>query len=408
MTRRRSLARRSAVEWTVRALIAVAVAALGYGSVAYTLGFAMKGNPALAHDLAATDGRITARAAFATLTAQPTQANRGEARRLARLAVEQDPTAVRAFVTLGLDAQVRGDMPRARRLFAYAQALSRRELQTQLWAIEDAVARDDIPGALRQYDIALRTSRTAPDLLFPVLAKAIADPPIRTALIETLAAKPAWSAAFVDYVVGNGPGARANAAFFQGLRRGGVPVTEEASAMTINALIAGGMLNDAWSYYAGLRPGADRRVSRDPHFTAKVDYPAPFDWLPVNDSNVTASIRRDDEGGVFEFSTPSGVGGPLLSQLQMLPPGTYRLEGRGTGPDPQGESYLYWKLSCGDGRELGRVDLRGSTQAGERFSGSFTVPEACAVQTLSLMAPASTSASGLAGQITEVTLRPEE
>lgn len=85
-------------------------------------------------------------------------ARRREADRLARLALRQDPTAVAALATLGLNAQIRGDTNSARRYFAYSDKLSRRSLTTRLWAIEDAVARDDIPAALRNYDVALRTS----------------------------------------------------------------------------------------------------------------------------------------------------------------------------------------------------------------------------------------------------------
>src|SRR3546814_17422634 len=73
-----------------------------------------------------------------------------------------------------------GDRAGGERLLAYSQTLSRRDLRTQLMAIELAVARDDIPSALRHYDIALRTKKNAPDLLFPVLTSALTNPTIRT------------------------------------------------------------------------------------------------------------------------------------------------------------------------------------------------------------------------------------
>lgn len=387
-------------------MLATVVAIFGYFSVAYTLGFSLKEQPAYAHNYASGDGRVTARLAQAFLTENPSAAGRDRASQLAWLALKQDPTAVRAVITLGLSAQLKGNTNPARRLFVYAQALSRRELQTQLWAIEDAVARDDISDALQQYDIALRTSPRAQDLLFPMLASAIADPPIRSALIGTLSAKPAWGASFVDYVVGNGPGAGANASFFQGLRQAGVPVTDEANAMTINALLASGLFHDAWGYYAQLRPGADRHMSRDPEFTSKLAYPAPFDWAPVNDGTLTTSIQRDGEKGVFEFAVPASVGGPLLRQIQMLSPGRYRLEGHSIGIDLPGGSYPYWVLSCGDGHELGRIDMRDSAESNGTFSGVFSVPAGCPIQTLSLVARSSNSISEVTGQIDRVQLFP--
>src|SRR3546814_9998889 len=66
-------------------------------------------------------------------------------------------------------------------------------------AIELAVARDDIPSALRHYDIALRTKKNAPDLLFPVLTSALTNPTIRTELVKTLGGRPKWSNDFISH-----------------------------------------------------------------------------------------------------------------------------------------------------------------------------------------------------------------
>src|SRR3546814_9359723 len=92
-----------------------------------------------------------------------------------------------------------GDRAGGERLLAYSQTLSRRDLRTQLMAIELAVARDDIPSALRHYDIALRTKKNAPDLLFPVLTSALTNPTIRTELVKTLGGRPTWSHDFISH-----------------------------------------------------------------------------------------------------------------------------------------------------------------------------------------------------------------
>lgn len=404
MPRRVAAARWPSAEWAIRGVLAFIAAAVGYYSVSFTLGYVLKANPAQAHVLAPHDGRITARLAQELMTARTTEVARREATRLAHLALKQDPTAVRAVIALGLAAELRGDSTSARRLLAYAEALSRRELQTQLWAIEDAVARNDIPGALKNYDIALRTSRAAADLLFPVLAPAVADPAIRSALVSVLAAKPTWGPGFIGYVVSHSPGPLETSDFLLRLGRAGVSVTEEVSAAAINALIAGGFPDRAWSYYALLRPGAARNMSRDPRFTAEVNYPLPFDWVSLNDAGVSASIQRGRNGGIFEFSAPPSVGGPLLQQMQMLPPGDYSLEGHSIGLDQAEGSHPYWVLRCHGGRELGRVAVPDSTQNNGVFAGRFSVPAGCPVQTLVLIARPSDSASGLAGQMDEVRL----
>jgi hypothetical protein len=66
-----------------------------------------------------------------------------------------NPVAIRL---LGYVADVRGDQKKARELMLLSQKVSRRDFGTQLWLIEDAVARGDKKQALYHYDIAMRTT----------------------------------------------------------------------------------------------------------------------------------------------------------------------------------------------------------------------------------------------------------
>lgn len=407
MPGRGSYGRRSIGEWAVRTVLAAVVLGAGYIGTAQTLGDASRSDPARAHALAPWNGRMTALLALQLSGADANAADRARADRLARRALLQDPTAVAAVSTLGLNTQLRGDAPRARRLFAYAQKLSRRDLPTQIWAIEDSVGRGNVTGALRHYDIALRTSRNAPALLYPILGSAIADPTVRSALLSTLKARPEWGESFVNYVAGNGPDVQATAALFVGLRSVGVPVAAQASAVVINGLILGGHWDQAWSYYAMIRPGADRRRSRDPRFQAAIATPSPFDWTPSTDAAITtAAIQRGAHGGTFLFAVPSSVGGSLLTQVQVLPPGTYRLSGRSSDLDQPEGSRPYWALTCRDGRELGRVALSNSADAKGQFVGELRVPAECPIQVLALIARPSDEVSGVSGQIDVAQLVP--
>lgn len=407
MPRRGVLARRSPTEWGIRAMLALLLAVLGYTSVAWTLGYAVRTqNPARAHVLAPGDGRITALLAEKALTDTPDLRTRAQAMQLSRAALARDAMALPAVTTLGLDAQLDGDTAWARRLFAYAQRLSRRDLKTRIWAIEDAVGRGDISDALRQYDIALRTSRTAPDVLFPVLAGASTEPAIARELARTLAAQPAWGANFVDYLAGSGPDPRASMRLFLALRRAGVAVSGPAQAVTITRLLSHGASQDAWLYYAATHPGSDRRMSRDPRFAADPADPTPFDWVPADVPGLTVSIQRADRGGVLDFAAPSGMGGMVVQQVQMLPPGDYRVDGHASGIEQPDRARPYWSLTCNDGRELGRVVMPSSAAAGGVFTGQLSVPAGCGVQRLALMIRASDAMAGVSGQVDRVQLRP--
>ena len=400
-------ARRSPAEWGVRGALAAAAAVLGFISVSHSLAYRVEHtDPAHAHQFAPGDGRITAELATKRFVTRPVAGQRSEPAVLARLALRQDPTAVHAAATLGLQAQMRGDTARARRLFGYAQKLSRRDFQTQLWAIEDAVGRGDIPGALNHYDLALRTSSDAPTLLFPVLAAAIEDPDIRAALAVKLAGNAPWAPGFIGYLAGPATSPKFMAALFNDMRRRGGTLSAGAATATVNALFRDDAVDQAWRFYQSLRPGVDRRRLRDPGFTADLEAPSVFDWTPVNDGTISTSIQPAAGGGVFEFSAPSSIGGALLQQVQLLPPGDYRITGRSSTIEQSERALPYWVLTCRDGRELGRVTVPNSAQANGVFSGRLRVPADCPVQTLALVARASDAIGGMSGQINRVRLAP--
>lgn len=408
MPRRSFLPRRAPREWAIRGGLAAAAVVASYFSVAHTLAQVLvKSNAAAAHRIAPWDGRITAAFAASLTGPQATSADRQRADALARQALQQDPTAVVAVSTLGIDAQFRNDVAGARRIFAYSERLSRRDLQTQLWNIEAAVSRGDIRGALHHYDIALRAKGQSWDLLFPILTSASADAEVRGPLIETLARKPLWADSFVSYVTANPPDARTTSALFLELGRAGVPVPVNAHAVAINALLVDGLPDEAWRHYAAIHRDADQHRSRDPRFGGAGDRPTPFDWVPVNDGGVSTSIQRGERDGFFDFAAPASTGGPMLQQVQMLPPGTYRLSGHSSGIEQASVSLPYWRLLCrSDGRELARVPMPNSAQSGGNFAGDMSVPAGCPVQVLEFVARASDAVTGMNGQLDRVQLAP--
>lgn len=404
MSFRRDLARRSPKEWAVRLSLATVAVVFGYYSLAFSIAqVVVKRDPALAYRLAPYVGRITAAYATSLAGLDATSQDRVRADTLAKQALQQDPTAVGAASTLGINADVRGDKAVARRYFAYAQKLSRRDLRTQLFMIEDAVQREDIPRALHQYDMTLRVFPDMGEVLYPVLASASADPAIRRELVKTLVGKPVWGGSFIGFIADRGPDPKSTADLFLDLRHARVEVPEIARAGVVNALLAGGQVGAAWSYYAAIRPGADRHRSRDPRFTANLERPSQLDWMPINDgSGVTTSIQ----GGIFDFAAPASVGGPLLQQLQLLPHGSYRLSGHSVGLEQAAGALPYWTLRCQNGHELGRVEVPNSSVANGIFHGTFNVPTDCPVQLLLLTARSSDTIAGLSGQIDRVALVP--
>lgn len=396
---------RSSREWAFRGGLAAVAMILGYISTTQTLAHVLvRTDPTRAYALAPNDGRFAgalAQQIAATSDASPVDRRRAD--RLARGALAAESLAVSALTALALDAQIGGDTGRARRLFVHSDILSRRELGTRLWLIEDAVARGDVPRALRQYDIALRTEKSAPELLFPIMAQAIEDDAIATGLLRTLTKRPAWAESFIRYLGGANANPVSNARLLRRLAAAGVPVAEVAQVGAINNLIVSDFLEEGWDYYKSVRLNVDRRVSRDSEFNAKLSVASVLDWTPVmSEPGISATI----DGGLFDFAAPATVGGVVLQQIQLLPPGRYAISGISANINQTSDARPYWQLVCFDGRDLGKVDLPASPDVKTNFAGTFVVPSGCRAQTLRLVVRPSTAVGGSTGQIERVALAP--
>jgi len=407
MKDRGSRQRRSPLEWGVRLVLAGAVGWIGYLSVMQSVALVLPDSRIEeAHALAPNNGRIAGRLSQALYRPDASETRRARAIAIARDALRHDPTAVEAVATLAADAFARGDQAEGERLLAYSQKLSRRDLRTQLMAIELAVVQGDIPAALRHYDIALRTRKNAPELLFPVLTSALSDQTIRTELVKTLAGHPIWGTKFLNHAARSRLDPAASAAFFRALQVARVPVPEAAGVMLINRLLAAKLFDDAWAYYAAARSGSDRRRSRDPAFKTLLGTRSALDWVAVNNLGVSTTILADARNGLFDFTVSMGNGGTLLQQLQMLPPGDYVLEGQSVGIEQPARSRPYWILRCPTGGEIGRVELPNSSEAEGWFQGSISVPAHCSVQMLALVARSTDEIGGVSGQISRIQIRP--
>ena len=413
MSRRRKqnnpFAKRTPTNWYARIALILGLIVAAYSSLTSTIANVMvKFDPARAHSIDPQNGKVTAADAEDIFTQHPVADESAPSIRLAQEALRQDPTAVKALAVLGLQAQLRNDTARANQIFAYSTQLSRRDLRTHIWAIEDAVTRGDISGALRHYDIALRTVPDAQPLLFPVLTTALIEPQIRSMVVRILAKNPIWGSNFVLYAATSGVDPEGAMKLFAEAEKAGLKIPPRQRASLVDALFNVGKTDEAWAAYVRLRTDAVRNQSRDPNFELIGNARTLFDWRPGDDPALSAAILNSGKGrGLLDFSVPPSTGGVLVRQTEVLPQGTYRLEGRSRAIEQPSRSQPYWALTCQDGRELGRIPVPNSAQAHGAFLGSFTVPKECTIQTLSLIAVSSDEISGVSGQIIRAQLLPE-
>lgn len=391
-------------KWALRGGLALLAIASGYVSLSHTLATVIaSSSPERAYSISRQDGRIGADYAQKLLIDAGGKTD-PQIERIARTALENEPTAVGALTVLAI-SEAQRNPALAQQLLAKSDAMSRRHLGTRFLLIENAVVREDITDALRHYDIALRTSRAASDPLFSVLGSAIDDPGIVSPLARLLASAPPWADSFLRYIVSSKAQQSAVTSFFKALVDQRAAIPEDVEAGIINRLATHGAVDQAWFFYRALRQGSNLTRSRDPNFTLSSAYPTVFDWTPIMDSaGITASIQPTAEGGIFDFAAPSTVGGIVLQQMQRLPPGRYRLNGDADGMDQWGSARPYWALVCTDARELGRVEMPAQAQSGQ-FAGEINVDRGCPAQLLRLIVRPTSAVSGISGQIRRVSLQ---
>ena len=388
-----------------RAGLILALALVGYAAITHAVGMSLAGaDPDLSLAISPDNARALGERSQRIFTTARDRLSRTQATELGRRALALDATVIPAIVTLALNAGVEGSSDRAARLMTYAQALSRRDGTTQLYFIEDAVARGDVVEALRHYDTVLRTSDTAPALLFPILRNAIAEAPLRHALAATLRKRPAWAEHFVLESSAYGPDFHAVALLFAEVRGAGFEPPSNADNALISNLLAKNDLQTAWRYYKIMHPDADPSTVRDGEFKGSRTTGTPFDWVLSTDDGISTSMGVDGQNGGLEFSTTPTNAGVIARQMLVLSPGTYRLSTVATGIAQDRGSGPYWELVCLDGKIAGSLEIGPARESKAMFAQTIVVPLNCPGQWLQLRARASDNIKGATGQILAVSV----
>lgn len=371
-------------------LVLVAAALLLWFDVVVTAAAVFRpARPDYALRLAGFDGFARAAEAQNILTSSQAPAARAAARASAVAALAREPTAIDAVTTLGLLASLEGDQARAERSFRYAERLTRRDPASQLWLIQQRVDRNDIEGALAQYDTALRGSSALRDQLYPILLSASADPAIARPLNRLLRRRPNWWSEFLTHLVAEERDAGAMVTVSRGLLDPQIPDQRQLLAIMFSRLLAQGRYDQAWGAYEVL-PGTAAAASaplRDGNFARDVGL-APFDWDYATDSELAPERRlRDGTANAFALYLPTGAfrDSDVASQMLRLAPGPHQLSllVGDTGAGPARPPYV--KLVCVTGdTEILVHPLPAAGPAGIRTTASFLVPADCRYQRISI------------------------
>lgn len=393
--RSRKRARSARFELIGRAsIVAAAAAAAAVFLPASLSSWAEVDHPQLAARIAPWSAPAAASAA-ASLNADPRSPR---VRRLVASALARDLTQVQAIELRALDLVVSGKAAEGRQLFELSDRLSRRSLATRLWLIQDAVDRGSVSGALRNFDIALRTSTDAQPVLFPVLAKASADPTLTDRLAAMLDRPSDWRLMFFEWVLANDSDVRPVAVVAAHMRDRDFILSNDIGQRLIERLVTARQFDAAM--LLNRRFGRVTSGVADPHFTdASARYP--FGWGLVDSGSLGAHRAASGSASALIYSAAPANSGQVAAQLLALKPGRYALATMSAAPATGAAPY--WSVSCAEsgGAVIATLDQR--MTAGSRAATDFSVPAACAAQWLTLQvrpAPDSSSQSGAVAWVT--------
>ncbi len=304
-----------------------------------------------------------------------------EARRLAAAALRRSPLNVVALRSLGLAAEAKGNAPQVIHFMGLANAVSRRDLPTQMWMIGNSVRRGDYPAAVRQFDLAMRSSSRGTDQLIPLLVAASADRRALPPIAGALNTRPDWLGLFFDQLARSNIPAEHVAVLIRGRLRPAQPEERLLIQSNIRGLSERNRFDLAWLLFADAVGGAGANDTgpRDGGFETPDGF-SPFDWTLGEEPDLLAlrGPRPDGvRGNALFLSARNGRSGEVARQLFRLRPGRYGvfLQAGAVPAEPVQQPRL--ALTCAtDGRALATL-AAGQTTAVTQLRGSFSAPAGC-------------------------------
>lgn len=309
-----------------------------------------------------------------------------------------NPIALRL---IGINASMTGGFPAGRSAMAAANRLSRRDLATQFWLIEEAVSRNDVAGALNHYDHALRTKPGSQQVLFPVMTVAAEDPALWSAFGRYVREPAPWLGDFARYAVRNTKQPGVFAQFLQ--RTGGLPRNDVFAALEaelLKRLVEAGAFADASRYYRTL-DGANPAILTNAGFTAATieERFAPLTWELFASPGISGAFLRDEKGDTVRLHAmmETSATGAVARKIVYATPGNYRFRALQRTADASEGASARWEIRCGDSRSNNVLWSKDAPLHLESIviEDIVAIPAGCQAITLRLMASAGTAPNGV-------------
>jgi len=233
----------------------------------------------------------------------------------------------------------------------YADAMSRRDIPTQMWLIERNVAANNVPGALAHYGVALRVAPETSQQLFPILAAALNDPDLVLPITRLVRDGDSWRSQFLYFVNVNATNLPHLARLYLTLGRMGAPPAPVQTVALLSRMIQAGDLDSASSLYVQLDPRwrrDDIAAQLNGGFDHEGDSP-PLGW-EIADGAASRGDRPGAGGNpALIVNVPDADSNLSARRLMLLPAGAYRFTANIGRVDGAGQGRLRIALACREG-----------------------------------------------------------
>ncbi|RYG39232.1 MAG: hypothetical protein EON93_00430 [Burkholderiales bacterium] len=402
MNGEKRLAVRRVMPRNIGRAVVLALAALPFAYFAGIAAFAEIArhiNPVMVAKLVPSDPMASAMAAWRRIetdaTGQSSVALREIASRGLRQQAVNNPALHLLMIASGLE-----NRPVAAATFArLSEKLTRHDLTTQLWLIDESVRRDDHHAALLHYDRALKTTVSVQPALFQVLLKAISDPQIRAAMVPLIQNDSRWVVSFLLESSSSDPTAEDTARLLLAASpRLSARTNEMIAPQLLTRLTKLGKFDLAFRYAQTLK-GARAEMGRNAGFDSTTIDPrfGALSWVPAQDARVGASFETRgsvSQARVFASANSKGI---ALHRVLHLTPGVYGMTERRKVEMADPASQAHWEMRCGGGAEAPIVWRIRTTPRAYRVLNAvgLVVPTDCLYQTLDLVVDSGEGQQGL-------------
>lgn len=284
---------------------------------------------------------------------------------------------LRSYAILAEDGLVDGD-PNA--IMSLAARFSKRDLTIQLWLIERMARSGDTDATIRKYDDALRANRSIGNLLYPLLARAIADDDLRPSIVEMLRRQPDWGDTFYLHMARSPKLAVYMPELLSALGESAKAVPLGTRELAAGTLLRAGRVAAAQSMAVppSLRGNLGEFTNADGAILP------PFAWHLTPQGTISVSPRPD---GSLLLLIGTGSGGIVADRVVPTAGGRIAIEGIMTAQTDDEDRLPRLKLECRLGS--GMEDMIKAEPVGRglfAFSGSSELG-GCVYADLALLVP---------------------